>query len=264
MLLNRKPGKASINRAKPLLGTFVHLALFSDELSEDALLDLSSACFARIAQIQKLMSFFDPHSEISLINSTVPNNPVTISPETSEVLRLANTLYIDSGGAFDPMQRDRSLYPEARIYFHGDNCLSRSLPAAIDLGGIAKGFAVDQAVKTFRATPEVSGVVNAGGDMFFFGRQPLPFVIRSPYQDTSSDLPRYLKGETVYETAVATSVFGPESAPTSITIIAKSCVVADALTKIVYGADHETAKSILNRYQAREITIGATRDVNHN
>ena len=48
----------------------------------------------------------------------------------------------------------------------------RRLGAGIDLGGIAKGYAVDVAVEALRVRGIVSGIVNAGGDLRVLGRSP--------------------------------------------------------------------------------------------
>ena len=53
-------------------------------------------------------------------------------------------------------------------------------PACIDLGGIAKGYAVDQAVAAMRRLGAGRGLVNAGGDMFGFGPQAWMVAVIDP------------------------------------------------------------------------------------
>lgn len=250
MLLSRKPRVA---RAKPLLGTFVHLALFSRDRNDQELEDIASGCFQRVVEIQRMMSFFEADSEISAINKSPANRRVRVSNETSRVLRISQELYEESRGAFDVMQRERGSKPDARLEFHDDGLVSRTREAAVDLGGIAKGFAVDEAVKTLGICEDLSGVLNAGGDMYFFGDEAFPFSIRSPFDDG-----RYFKGEVVSKCAVATSVFTSSTGPVSITVRAPSCMIADALTKATFGADSDDAARMLDRYGARQFRIDSS------
>ena len=48
----------------------------------------------------------------------------------------------------------------------------------LDLGGIAKGFAVDQAIHALRRGGCTEAIVNAGGDLRRFGRAPHPIYLR--------------------------------------------------------------------------------------
>ena len=63
-----------------------------------------------------------------------------------------------------PLRADRSVVLRAAV--------------ALDLGGIAEGFAVDKAVEALRAGGAIAGLVNAGGDMRIFGSRPEPVWTR--------------------------------------------------------------------------------------
>jgi len=113
---------------------------------------------------------------------------------------------------------------------------------ALDLGGIAKGYAVDHAVARLRASGAAAGLVNAGGDLRVFGQRAwIPIRIRH-----SADPAMAAALFEVQDAAVATSgdyfrregLFDPRSRRArayggSITVVAPSCTLADALTKIV-------------------------------
>ena len=62
------------------------------------------------------------------------------------------------------------LLPHNQIYF--------TQPMLLDLGGIAKGFAVDQAIHALRRGGCSEAIVNAGGDLRRFGRTPHPIYLR--------------------------------------------------------------------------------------
>jgi thiamine biosynthesis lipoprotein len=53
------------------------------------------------------------------------------------------------------------------------------VPLALDLGGIAKGYAIDRAIEALRAAGCVSGLVNAGGDLRVYGRSEAVLLRRA-------------------------------------------------------------------------------------
>jgi FAD:protein FMN transferase len=117
----------------------------------------------------------------------------------------------------------------------------------IDLGGIAKGHAVDVAVDALRCAGVADGLVNAGGDLRAFGRQGTTVRVRDPRAPT-----QILPLAELTDMACATSAWSlstPQSRgahlvgsrgevadnpPMSVTVFASSCALADALTKVVW------------------------------
>ncbi|WP_197711813.1 FAD:protein FMN transferase [Polynucleobacter necessarius] len=66
------------------------------------------------------------------------------------------------------------------IHFLTSELITASRPVCLDLGGIAKGFAVDMAVKILISEGVSAGIVNAGGDLRVFGDYSKPIYIRNP------------------------------------------------------------------------------------
>ncbi|MBV8536309.1 MAG: FAD:protein FMN transferase, partial [Alphaproteobacteria bacterium] len=141
-----------------------------------------------------------------------------------------------------------------------------SADVRIDLGGIAKGFAVDRAVQVLRQRGIARGVVNAGGDLFAFGGAHA-VDLRDPRH------PAALLGRLVLaDQAVASSARTlPGAAPSLIvdprtgraagatlgaTVVACHAVTADALTKLVMLLGREAAP-LLARYGARVLFAAA-------
>ena len=60
------------------------------------------------------------------------------------------------------------------------NTVYSKVPLTLDLGGIAKGFAVDKAVEALKQCGATSGYVNAGGDLRVFGDVSQSIQIRNP------------------------------------------------------------------------------------
>jgi thiamine biosynthesis lipoprotein len=196
------------------------------------------------------MSFFDEASDIGRLNAAPAGEAVSVSLETAELLRFAQELYTESGGAFDVMYEGRSRFPLAAIQTLSDRSVIRTEDVHVDLGGIAKGYAVDEAAALIAAETHVSAVINAGGDIRFVGNEEFPLTIRSPFEDG-----RYVDVGRFSNCAVATSVFQGTDQPVSISVVAPSCVLADSLTKVVFGMNKEGRDALLKKYDAHYITV---------
>jgi thiamine biosynthesis lipoprotein len=146
----------------------------------------------------------------------------------------------------------------------------------IDLGGIAKGFAVDRALEVLRQRGVQRGLVNAGGDLAAFGSEAEWIHIRNP-----KDATRPLCRVVIRDAALATSgptfdplhfaevgdcaVVEPKSgqqvhAIAGASVRAPSCMMADALTKVVMIAG-EGAMDLLAHYRASALVVTAAGDV---
>ena len=230
------------------------------------------------------MSFHDPTSELSRLNGDADRHEAFVSDETFAVLTLASEMFHASAGAFDvtiapelvawgylPRLRsgsrhgtmaDVELGPGRRVRF------TRKL--LIDLGGIAKGYAVDRAVDALREAGVSQGIVNAGGDLRVFGPHSALVHVRHPRTPHAC-----VQLARVRESALATSalyfsrrrVRGRLVSPivdhrgrvpcletASVSVVAPTCAVADALTKVVLVRDADSS-SVLQRFSASAIAL---------
>jgi thiamine biosynthesis lipoprotein len=275
----------TLRRARPLLGTFVEIA--TPERFNAAI----DAAFDAVAQVHGLMSFHEAESDVARLNREACEGPVSVHAWTFEVIAAAAELHRRSAGAFDiavaPALQDLGLLPRApteREALNGTSATSEAIellpdhrvhfrhPALrIDLGGIAKGFAVDRALDKLReAVPRA--LVNAGGDLAAFGPQPETVHVRDP-----RDPGRLLLALALQNQALASSAlrFDPlhstRTAPTAVidpragtpveaiiaaTVRAPSCMVADALTKVVMVAGTDAAP-VLEHYGAGALMMSA-------
>lgn len=268
-----------------MLGTFVELKVQaeSDAIAAKALAD----AFAAIAKVQELMSYHDPFSELTRLNCKAERAPVQVNRWTFTVLKTALTLSEQSEGAFDvtiaPRLASWGYLPRAARVLGGERlatwrdieligvCLVRyRRPLHIDLGGIAKGFAVDRAIDAARAAGATAALVNAGGDLRAFGPEPWPVAIRHPAQP----------GETAHSFALENSALATSAAyfsrkkwrgcavcplvdgvtrlpcddRLSVSVQAPEAMVADALCKIV-TARREASAAILSSYCASALIL---------
>ena len=267
-------------RCKPLLGTFVEISTEDGEHSLHAI----EMAFTAIEQVQSLMGFHDLESELSQINARSHLEPIRIHSWTTEVLAIAKEIHIESQGIFNcgvghrlieagllPRHvnlNDHSFGGIEDLRFIEPNLVQSKLPLCLDLGGIAKGYAVDKAVEVLFAHDIQSGSVNAGGDMRLFGNLTQDIQIRNP------SIPHELiQIGKMKVGAIATSslYFSKRDADAksymvnplnhehiefseSYSVIANECVYADALTKVV-SISGNTQHPCLSHFSAQAIKI---------
>jgi len=262
-------------RAKPLLGTVVRIRV--DGLAPALANDVISAAFDGVAEIHRLMSFHEADSELSRVNREAVHSPVPLSAPTHAVLRHALELAAVSDGVFDPtiapaLVRNGLLpalsptLPAAGaswkdIALSPDGTVSFRKPLWLDLGGIAKGYAVDVAFDLIASHHPSRIYVEAGGDLRLGGAEPELVYLAAPQQEGG------MPAVKVENAAVASSgsqplhddtLVSPHIDPRSgrhgktdrfVTVVAPRCVHADALTKVVMVAGAASA-AVLERYQA--------------
>lgn len=252
---------SEVRRARPLLGTFVEITAGGN--NEARLHRAIDHAFDTVERVHRLMSFHDPASDVSRVNREGFHKGVTVHPWTWQVLQAAREFARESEGTFDvsvaPLLTKWNYLPRRAYSFDKtatwrDIFLRRNYvvfcrrPVVVDLGGIAKGFAVDKAVAALKAYGVPCGLVNAGGDLRAFGLHPYPVEIRHP--DAGSESIAHLQlragalatsarhyAEKQFRRRVVSPIVDPHtrrvSSNASATVRAKTCVCADALTKLV-------------------------------
>ncbi len=230
-----------LRRAKPLLGTLVEVAVCNDA---EALVATSQA-FKAVERIHGLMSRHDEASELSRFNRLEVGEWLHISLDLCAVFDFANELSARSEGLFDVFTTSHS--PQSGCWrdleLDGVNQrVQKHAPLIADLGGIAKGYAVDCAIDALLQAQISKGWVNAGGDARVLVDSAMPLHIRHPY-DPSRLLPQAVLEGLSQRSAVATSRLNGHGQ----TVWASHCMAADALTKIVArtnDADHPVLASM--------------------
>lgn len=250
-----------LRRCRPLLGTFVEIAARGKTITN---LERSiGAAFAAIANVHRLMSFHDSHSDVSLMNRQAFPNGVTVHAWTWRVFAAAQQFARESDGVFDITIASRTSAGSWRDILLEENCRARfRKPAAIDLGGIAKGFAVDRAVETLQRAGVWSGIVNAGGDLRVFGSTSHEIHLRNPISPTQFSGKLRLRNCAVATSAnyfsshalIDGQTRSPMTRQLSVSVAAEDCMTADALTKIVFAL-RETSAPLLKRHGADALLL---------
>ncbi len=270
-------------RCRPLLGTFVEIGLC--EPNEALRNRAFASAYAAMEKVQRLMSFHEPSSDVSRLNREACRHAVPVHDWTWEVLVRSGEFASKSQGAFDitiapllkkwgylPKQfcassdgtfRDIILKPSGVAVRFGR-------PLEIDLGGIAKGFAVDRAIDSLRALGVKSATVNAGGDMRTLGPKTNWICLRDPAMPgRSAGMVQlrnraiatsgvYFSRRTWRGTAVSPLVDTKANRPfigdISVTVSAPDCLTADALTKIVL-IQREDSIELLRTFKANAVIL---------
>ena len=242
-----------LKRMRPLLGTFVEIGITTEKNNGS---DAISSAFKQIENIQNLLSFQDPNSDLSRLNK-LGGKGLELNPISADVLRLALHMTGITQGDFNctvgGMLIKKGVLPNHSgtqplavgtaddVILNG--CVATLLrPISITLDGIAKGYAVDQAINILQKYGINSGWVNAGGDLRVFGELAIP-VYRKEIDESLSFLGNFSN------TAIATSSINTSHDPRfpSMIIDSKSIItaktgiwtvkagmswLADALTKV--------------------------------
>jgi thiamine biosynthesis lipoprotein len=255
-----------VRRRLPVMGTIADIAAVGDQAALDA-------AFQELEFVDRTMSRFRADSDVGRLNRSA--DAVAIGAPTAFVLERALAWAELSDGAFDPCLGrvtelwDRRVPPDAtrlrrlagrRLYRHldldGARAIVRDPDVAVDLGGIAKGYAVDRAAQVLRERGVRQALVNVGGDLVALGRSPDGDAWRIGVADP--DAPeRWLRTIDLEDGAVATSgdyqrffthagrryhhLLDPataaprDTATRSVTVAATGCLTADAAATAVFA-----------------------------
>jgi thiamine biosynthesis lipoprotein len=259
-----------------LMGTSMQVqAIGGDEAARRAAID---EAFAAMAEVDRLMSNYRSDSELSHLNRDASLGPVVVSDPLLRVIEAGQRVSADSNGAFDmtvgplvqlwgfrtktphipssaelaavrPLVGYRSVIVDAPHH-----TIRFAHPGMeIDLGGIAKGFAVELAANVLRRRG-LTGFVDAGGNQYMLGTPPgkpsWTVGVRNPDAadklvgvidvkggsvSTSADYGNFLvaAGRT-YGHLLDPHTLLPSDASLSATVISEDGTLADAMSKAAF------------------------------
>jgi len=258
------------------------------------------AAFRKIEQLNGLLSDYLAASDVSRISAAAGGQPQTAAADTFAVIELALLWWRKTGGAFDPTVRpaigmwreaaaddelpsDQQLAAVRKLIGAGKIELDRRartirLPAAgmsLDLGGIAKGYIVDQAATVLRARGIRSALIDAGGDVLLIGgkteQAPWSVAVENPPPGSAHQLVLALR-----DCAVATSgdyrrgvyihgkhyshIIDPRTArpaerAASVSVIAPDLTTADALATALSVMPPDEGISLIDSLRGIEALI---------
>jgi thiamine biosynthesis lipoprotein len=279
-------------RSIAVMGTIatVHVVTSSPDRSPDEERHVEARIEAALdwfRRVEACCTRFDPRSELMQLSAQI-GVAVPVSAMLYEIAQFALAVAEDTGGAFDPTvgrdmeargfnrehrtrrivetpvaqadgvsYRDVALDPDGRT-------IALQRPLILDLGAVAKGFAVDMAARELR--PLANFAVDAGGDLFLSGHNPsgAPWTIgiRHPRRDRA-----LIESLRVSDTAVCTSgdyerttanpgshhildprTGGSPDSVASVTVVAPTTMAADALATAAFVLGPREGLALLARH----------------
>ncbi len=261
---------------QPSMGTTYRVVLYAPD--EAAATQAARAAFDRIDQLDAMMTDYNDSSELMQLCAKAGGPPVKVSGELFEILAKAVELNAKTRGAFDvtvgPVVRLwRAARKENRLPDPAEIAKARELVGCdkmvlneknrtvqllkpgmkLDLGGIAKGYAVDKALETLKQKGIASALVVGGGDVGVSDAppgkegwtidiqpldkttqpQPVQLLLKNAGVSTSGDAEQHLdKGGKRYSHIIDPKTGQPLEGRSSVTVIAPNSTTSDGLAKI--------------------------------
>ena len=285
------------------LGTVCTINLFESGSTE-----LYSQMFQRLKAIEQVFSVKLAHSAVSQVNQAAGITPVTVPQEVIYVLQEALRIAKRTGGAFDPtigplvdlwdiggdnsqvpsqeaIKKAASLVDWRLVELDVETC-TVFLPKegmALDLGGIAKGFAADQLVLMAQEAGVRRALFDLGGNIYAFGTKEDGTPWRVGVKNPQSPAGEPALAVAVKDSSVVTSgmyerffeqdgvryhhILNPATGfpvwndVQSVTIVSKNSMLADALSTSVFILGQEKGLELLEAEQAEGVIIAVDNKV---
>lgn len=250
----------SLSRLRVGFGSFV--AVEAQAAEAGAAGSALAAAFESLARVERLMHPTRAGSDLAALNTCAPGITIAVHPWTWGALQLSQRLHRLSEGAFDPCLPS-AVGRMTDLHFDSLSRVTARRPVHVDLGGIAKGFAIDRAVDALRRGGCAAGLVNAGGDLRVFGSVPRQIICR--------DAAGAGRALAVRNRALASSGVAALCRPSehqgyydgarrpvrqgSVTVLARRAVIADALTKCLLTGDVRREDELLARFGALRVRL---------
>jgi thiamine biosynthesis lipoprotein len=282
--------KESIHKQSQLMmGTIIEITLQNPdpELSSRAI----KQAFEEINRIESIMSLYKSDSELSRINQIAHKEQVKISQEMTELLLISQNAWQLTSGGFDPtaspiiklwgFYKNEGKVPEEReikeklklvgfknIVFDKSRREIKFLSPGIklDSNAIAKGYAVDQAVRVLKGIGIQRALINAGGDIYALGgkkpQEHWTIGIRNPMQKdkvfasielsnraivTSGNYEKFFTIDDKQYCHIIDARTGyPVQNILSVTVLAPEVALADALATGIFVLGKEKGLELLN------------------
>ena len=297
----RKDASSVVQRKDPAIGkdgfykdNQVLMGTFVEVISPDK--RASKIVFAEIQRVERLMSKYDANSEVARLNSL---GSLKVSPETFALVKRAKEFWQASDGAFDitvgPLMELWGFHSK-KYYLPREGEVQKVMPLIgmdkinldenefviqlavpgmkIDLGGIAKGYAVDCAIAKLREAGVESCLINAGGQIHCLGENsgnPWKVGVRCPRSDefcgvieledqavaTSGDYEQYFirEGKRYSHILNPKTGYPAQQGVVSVTVVAPDGVTADALATAIFVLGKEKGKELAKQYGRVKVRI---------
>ena len=284
-----------IYREEAIMGTRCSVELWSDN-QKQAEIAIASV-FADMRRIDLLMSTWKPDTQLEQVNRLAATHPVVVDQELFDLIRVALDYSRETTGAFDITYASVGYLYDFKRHVHPDEAAVRDALSGvdyrhvqldadrrtvhfaragtrIDLGGIAKGHAVDRGIEILRRAGYDRAMVNSGGDTRIIGdrfgkpwivgirdpnRQSVTFL-RIPLTDaaisTSGDYERYFdEGGRRYHHIIDPTTGDSARSLRSATVIGATALRTDVLSTSVFVLGPERGMELIERLKDTDAVL---------
>lgn len=295
LLVSSEP--VTVKRAQTHMGTLVKVTAVAPTKEQAQV--ATTAAFEEINRLEELLSTWIPTSELSRVNASAGKEAVKVAPETLLLVRRAIEVAAMTEGSFNiavgpaldlwnvmersqvpnevELERVKPLVDLRAV--HADvweGTISLEKPGMwIDVGGIGKGYAADQAVMAMKKAGALAGMVALSGDIKTFGRLPrggkFPVGIQHPRKEgavlawielqdeaisTAGDYERFFEKDGIrYHHILDPVTLQPARGCQSVSVIAKDGVWADGLDTGIFVMGPERGMKLVEHLEDVEAII---------
>jgi FAD:protein FMN transferase len=267
------PELTRIELTEPQMGTQMRLVVYADD--EARARTAMRAAFDRVAELNRTLSDYQPTSELMRLCARAGQGPIAVSPDLFRILDVAQTLARRTNGAFDVTsgtlthlwrraRRFSEVPPTSRVtealalsgfrHLHLDaskRTATLDTPGmTLDLGGLAKGYAADQAIAVLESHGLTRALAALGGDVVVSAPppdrdgwtidvssldvpgapHPSALVLRDAAVSTAGDAEQWMTADGVRYSHILDPRTGwPMTVRSSTTVIARRGLDADRL-----------------------------------
>ncbi len=276
-----------------LFGSYIKIKIL--EINTEKANRIVTKVFAEMARLDSIFSLYNPKSEINQINQQKRGK---LSQDFKILLTKALEVSKKSNGAFDitvlpiiqywrkyfkseelpdslEIKRLLKFVDYQRIKIQNDSIY---LPDSfrIDLGGIAVGYSIDQAVEILKQEGIKTCLIDAGGDIIGFGNRKWKVAVKNPRGEelirtfsiqnqgiaTSGDYEKFfMKDEKRYHHILNPKTGYPAWGCASVTVIAPDAITADAYSTTIFVLGVKEGAALAEKMNGLEVFIIADESV---
>lgn len=296
----KNTNEAPIDRTNFMMDTVMTIKIF-DSNNEEVL----DKAFKRIEDIESKMSRTIDNSEVNLINKKAGKEPVKVSDDVYYVIKTAKQYAELSNGAYDPtigplvnlwdidgegevekntipskeeIVKEKKKVDFSKLELLEDNKVFLAEEDMIlDLGGIAKGYAVDEVMKILKDHDVESAIIDLGGDIYALGskaeEQPWKIGIQNPFEPrgsyvgivevkdksivTSGDYERYfeLDNKRYHHIIDSETGYPANNELSAVSVISDKSVDGDAISTAIFVLGKDKGLKFINQLEGIDILL---------
>ena len=288
---------AKLHYTDKAMGTFVTVWFWTDKEADAA--KAAESVFKEMKRLDAMMTTWTATSDTSKINANAGKKPVAVSDETFAVIERAQDVAKRSGGVFDisvgafkglwkfdsdmdgSLPKPEEVKERLKLIGYKDIVLDKKKKTvflkrkgmSINLGGIAKGYAVDRCAEIIKKAGLTDFMIQAGGDMYISGKKGAEnwvvgikdprgtelfagMPIENHSFSTSGDYERgFVKDGKRYHHILDPRSGQPATASRSVTVRAKDAFTADAWSKALFILGPKAGMDLIKKQKLADFEV---------